>query len=207
MTMEELGNTTTRQVTRTKRVGFISCPTAYVGFQYLYPEIAAQLGDNGNGRLELRSVIDEVVGDESIIESYLFEYDERFSLLTPPRLTLKNQGLTDRFVHYDLYEPLSVPSCLEAQLDMVIIDPPYLNTETNEKMAQTAKRLLKSDEEGKILLITGQSISEQAAEIYGNDKTGPLRRAEKLTIEHCGLANDFVALGNWDGIEEFGGED
>lgn len=71
-------------------------------------------------------------------------------------------------------------------------------------IAQTAKKLLKS-EEGKILLITGESIAEQACEIYGNEKKGPLRRVEELEVEHIGLKNEFGAWGNWDGVERFGG--
>ena len=199
---------TTEATTRPKpkRIAFVSCPTGYVGFRYLYPETSSKFGS------EVDKLVDKAVNnrssgkdesDQSEMESYLFEYDERFSLLTPPQSTLPDSGV-DRFVHYDLNKPLEIPSSLESTFDMVILDPPYLNKDTNLKMAQTAKKLLKSEKDGKILLITGQSISEAACEIYGNEETGPLRKAEKLTIEHTGLANDFGAWGNWNGIEEFG---
>jgi hypothetical protein len=87
---------------------------------------------------------------------------------------------------------------------MVIIHPPYLKAETNMAIAQTVKKLLQS-EEGKVLLITGESITEQACEIYGNETAGRLRRAEKLEVEHIGLKNEFGAWGNWDGVERVGG--
>jgi hypothetical protein len=86
---------------------------------------------------------------------------------------------------------------------VVIIDPPYLNAETNLNIAQTVRKLLRSEEDGQVLLITGQSIADQACEIYGNRKTGPLRRAEKLEVQHVGLKNEFAAWGNWKGIERF----
>jgi hypothetical protein len=174
--------------TQTKKIGFICSPTAYVAFRNLYPEIPPQPNEREHGMK---------------IESYLFDHDERFSLLTLPQHT---SGPSERFVQYDLNKPLIFPSPLEQQLDMVVIDPPYLNAETNLNIAQTVKKLLKSEQqEGKVLLITGQSISAQACEIYGNEKTGPLRRAEKLEVEHVGLQNDFGAWGNWDGVERFGG--
>jgi hypothetical protein len=173
----------------TKKIGFICSPTAYVAFRYLYPEKSPQADEEQK---------------RTRIESYLFDYDERFALLAPPQHTLPDPLSSGRFVRYDLNEPLAFPSSLQKQLDMVIIDPPYLKTETNVHIAQTAKKLLKS-EEGKILLITGESIAEQACEIYGNEKNGPLRRAEELEVEHIGLKNQFGAWGNWDGVERFGG--
>lgn len=175
--------------TETKKLGFICSPTAYVAFRYLHPETLSQ-SDNGQNATK--------------IESYLFDYDERFALLAPPQHALPDPRSLERFVRYDLNEPLAIPSSLEKQLDMVIIDPPYLKAETNMAIAQTVKKLLKS-EEGKVLLNTGESIAEQACEIYGNETTGRLRRAEKLEVEHIGLKNEFGAWGNWDGVERVGG--
>jgi hypothetical protein len=175
--------------TEIKKIGFICSLTAYVAFQYLYPEILPQPDEKR---------------DRITVESYLFDYDERFSLLTPPQHMLSDTWKWERFVQYDLNKPLVFPSSLERQLDMVIIDPPYLKAETNMNIAQTVKKLLKSERDGKILLITGQSIAEQACEIYGNEITGPLRRAEKLEVEHIGLKNEFGGWGNWDGVERFG---
>jgi hypothetical protein len=175
--------------TTIKKIGFVCFPTAYVAFRYLYPETLPQPDKGKNGMK---------------VESYLSDYDERFSLLPSPQHCLPDPGTLERFVQYDLNKPLVLPRALEKQLDMVITDPPYLNAETNINIAATVKRLLKSEEEGKILLITGQSIAVQACEIYGNEKTGPLRRAEKLEVEHIGLKNEFSAWGNWDGVERFG---
>ena len=67
--------------------------------------------------------LDEIENEMSM-ESYLFDYDERFSLITPRQHDLLNPGTAERFVHYDLNKPLTLPSSLENQLDMVIIDPP-----------------------------------------------------------------------------------
>ena len=175
--------------TKTKKIGFVCSPTAYVAFRYLYPETSRQTDEGENGMK---------------IESYLFDYDERFSILTPPHYTLPTANKSDRFVLYDLNKSLVLPSSLEKQLDMVIIDPPYLNAETNLKIAQSVQKLLKSEEESKVLLITGQSIAERACEIYGKKTAGPLRRAEKLEVEHVDLKNAFGAWGNWHGVENFG---
>lgn len=193
--------------TKTKRIGFIACPTAYVAFQHLYPEsLSDQLAagaDDDSKPMDPGSSANRA-SDEIQLESYLFDYDERFSLLTPPQHTLPSASKLDRFIHYDLNKPLSLPPCLLKQLDMVIIDPPYLNAETNLNIAQSVERLLKSPPEGKVLLITGESIAEQACEIYGNARIGLLRRAEKLEVEHVDLKNEFGAWGNWDGVERFG---
>jgi EEF1A lysine methyltransferase 1 len=175
--------------TEIKKIGFVCSPSAYVAFRYLYPETLPHPDERR---------------DRITVESYLFDYDERFSLLTPPQHILTDPWKSERFVQYDLNKLLVFPPSLERQLDMVIIDPPYLKAETNVNIAQTVKKLLKSENDGKILLITGQSIAEQACEIYGNETTRPLRRAEKLEVEHVGLKNEFGAWGNWDGVERFG---
>ena len=190
--------------TKPKMIAFVSCPTAYVGFRYLYPEITP-ISESRDDKTADHQCNKDNVGENYIFEPYLFEYDKRFSLLTPPQSALPNSG-SHRFVHYDLNKPLDIPPSLEFKFDIVILDPPYLNKDTNLKMAQTVKKLLRSEKDGKILLITGQSISEAACEIYGNEQTGSLRRAQQLEIEHMGLANDFGAWGNWDGIEEFGAQ-
>jgi hypothetical protein len=191
---------------RSKRIGFICCPTGYVAFRYLYPETSLRPHDNlaHDDKTVNRNDCNDGEADATRIESYLFDYDERFSLLAPPQSALQYSGPSERFVLYDLNEPLSFPSSLEGQLDMVIIDPPCLNAEANLNIAQTVRKLLRSEEDGQVLLITGQCIADQACEIYDTHKTGLLKRAEKLEVQHVGLKNEFAAWGNWNGIERFG---
>jgi hypothetical protein len=47
---------------------------------------------------------------------WLFEYDKRFELFA-----------ADKFVHYDLEEPLKFPEELRGTVDIAIADPPFLN--------------------------------------------------------------------------------
>jgi hypothetical protein len=91
--------------TETKKLGFICSPTAYVAFRYRYPETSSQ-PDNGQHATK--------------IESYLFDYDERFALLAPPQHAHPDHRSLERVVRYDLNGPLAIPSSLEKQLDMVV---------------------------------------------------------------------------------------
>jgi Probable N6-adenine methyltransferase len=76
---------------KTRRIGFIACPTAYVAFQHLYPELLSdRKTDEDNKPMDPHSSANRA-SDEIHLESYLFDYDERFSLLTPPVHTPKRQ--------------------------------------------------------------------------------------------------------------------
>ncbi len=73
---------------------------------------------------------------------------------------------------------------------MLIADPPFLNADTQGKVARTARLLAKPD--AKFLLCTGESIAEEARRMYGEP---PLEKLE-LVVEHHGLANAFGIWGS-----------
>ncbi|EPQ27711.1 uncharacterized protein PFL1_04849 [Pseudozyma flocculosa PF-1] len=122
----------------------------------------------------------------------LLEYDTRFELLAP-----------GDFVKYDLHDPLNLPSDLEANVDLCIVDPPFLNLDTNLKIAQTVRRIKRPGRDGKVLLITGDSIVEQVKDLYLDDLAqqqqqpphGGMKRLD-IEVQHRGLANEFGAWCN-----------
>ncbi|PWY98554.1 hypothetical protein BCV70DRAFT_201869 [Testicularia cyperi] len=148
------------------RVGFLCCPTAWVGFVHAYPELAKQ--------------------------AFVFEIDQRFKALSHAS-----------YVHYNLYEPLNLPTDreLEGTFDILVADPPFLNVDTQSKVATTAKHLARrpasspssptdqrEEPDCKFILITGDSIAPEASKMYTDT---PLAKVHDLEVEHHGLANDF----------------
>lgn len=84
--------------TEDTNIVFLSCPTAYVGFQY----------------------------EKQSSKAKLLEYDPRFKLFAG-----------DQFVQYDLHEPKEgIPEELYGKVDICVIDPPFLNRQTNEFVAE-----------------------------------------------------------------------
>ena len=85
---------------RTKRIGFICCPIGYVAFQYLYPETSLRPHDSlaRYDKVVNQNDRNDDDADAIRIESYLFDYDERFSLLTPPQSALQCPAQCKRFV-------------------------------------------------------------------------------------------------------------
>lgn len=77
--------------------------------------------------------------------NYLFEFDERFT------------SLSKNYVHYDLFNP-AYPKELEGQVDLVVVDPPFLNRHTNECVSQALKGLVKP--QGEVVLLTSTSVRE-----------------------------------------------
>ncbi|RDB21234.1 Protein-lysine N-methyltransferase EFM5 [Hypsizygus marmoreus] len=124
----------------------------------------------------------------------LLEYDGRFTVLAP-----------HKFVHYDLNEPDTFPESLRGTVDLVIIDPPFLNEPTNAGLVQTTRQIL-HPQRGKLLLLTGTSTEPILDRLYDKSPVGPLRRTS-LEVEHGGLANEFACWGSWDGAEDFGKDD
>ncbi|GAC92615.1 hypothetical protein PHSY_000169 [Pseudozyma hubeiensis SY62] len=111
-------------------------------------------------------------------QSFVFEVDKRFHALSKTS-----------FVYYNLHEPEKFPASLAASFDVIVADPPFLNVDTQSKVAQTAKMLAKPD--AKFLLCTGESIAEEARRMYGEP---PLEKLD-LVVEHHGLANAFGIWG------------
>lgn len=175
--------------TPTTRIAFLSCPTAYVGFQHTNP----------------------------LPSAYLFEYDARFGLVAG-----------DKFVKYDLEDPLKFPEELRGKVDIAIADPPFLNEVcarrpagesgfegrklrpaqhelalttaaqvTNRYFAQTLRSLLSPS--GKLVLLTSTSVSSLLPSIYDSAPVGPLYRTS-LEVEHAGsrLQNAFGVWTSWE---------
>ncbi|PWN50904.1 hypothetical protein IE53DRAFT_314879 [Violaceomyces palustris] len=156
------------------KLGFLSCPTGYVSYLHLYPD-------------SFRNV-------------HLFEYDTRFSLLSGTN-----------FTRYDLNRPLDFNDSqrFRGSFDLIVVDPPFLNEVTNRSMGETVKFLLKqgtptqTTNRGKVILITGRSISEFACSVGVYDDLKPLTPFP-LHVQHAsGLANDFAIWGNWQGVDRF----
>ncbi|KAI3483026.1 hypothetical protein L1887_54146 [Cichorium endivia] len=93
------------------------------------------------------------------------------------------------FVYYNLHEPEAIPAELLGTFDVLVADPPFLNVDTQTKVATTAKLLAKPD--AKILLCTGESIADEATKLYGE----PHLQKLDLVVEHHGLANAFGIWG------------
>lgn len=115
------------------------------------------------------------------MKTWLFEYDSRFSALSK-----------DDFVRYDLNRPTAFPPQIKGTVDVCLVDPPFLNQVTHQNVAKTVAQLLKPNGEGKVVLITGESIADEAGPMYAE---GGLQRTD-LVVEHFGLANDFGVWSN-----------
>ncbi|KAE9397256.1 hypothetical protein BT96DRAFT_966267 [Gymnopus androsaceus JB14] len=122
----------------------------------------------------------------------LLEFDQRFSVLAP-----------ELFVPYDINEPDDFPDSLKCSVDIAVVDPPYLNERTNQKLAQTLRQILRPN--GKLIILTSKSVEPVLHEIYSEAPLGPLRECA-LVVEHGRLANDFACWGSWNGAENFGEE-
>ncbi|SPO22153.1 uncharacterized protein UTRI_02160_B [Ustilago trichophora] len=134
------------------RVGFLCCPTAWVGFVHEFPSLKKN--------------------------AFVFEVDKRFHALSKTS-----------FVYYNLHEPETVPKKLLGTFDVLVADPPFLNADTQGKVAKTAQLLAKPN--AKMLLCTGESIAEEARKMYGE----PWLEKLDLVVEHHGLANAFGIWG------------
>lgn len=133
------------------------------------------------------------------INVFLMEIDSRFKV-----------AAGDGFIRYDFNFPTKGLSHLQNKVDMVVIDPPYLNQPTTNLIAQTVDFLTvkpsqQRERGGDILLLTGDSIGDYASKTYPRAGQSPLVRT-RLQVEHDGgrLSNEFSAWGSWRGAEEFG---
>ncbi|CAO1617896.1 unnamed protein product [Sympodiomycopsis kandeliae] len=124
---------------------------------------------------------------------FLMEIDERFKVASG-----------NGFIRYDFNFPTKNLSNLQGKVDMVVIDPPFLNEKTTNLIAQSVEYLLKP-QNGSILLLTGDSIGPYAAKTYPLSGQPPMVKTQ-LQVEHEGarLSNQFSAWANWKGAEEFG---
>ena len=95
----------------------------------------------------------------------LFEYDKRFSILG------------ESFNFYDLNTPLEIDSIHHKKYDIVVADPPFLNKETVQKVAQSM-RLISKGENMKIF-ITGLQVQEAVTTEFPE-----LKLRDNVKIEH-----------------------
>ena len=65
---------------------------------------------------------------------YLLEYDQRFKALGG-----------DKFFAYDYNNPHAIPECLRNKVNRLIVDPPFLESECQQKTAIAAHNLLNKD--------------------------------------------------------------
>ncbi|KAF9466958.1 putative N6-adenine methyltransferase-domain-containing protein [Collybia nuda] len=121
----------------------------------------------------------------------LLEYDQRFAVLAPKK-----------FIPYDLDEPDDFPEVLRGSVDVVVVDPPFLNETTNKKIIKTVLQILHPTR-GKLLLLSSPSIEKILHRLYDKEPIGPLHRTS-LTVEHGELANDFACWGSWEGAQDIG---
>ena len=95
----------------------------------------------------------------------LFEFDKRFSVF--------GEG----FNFYDLNKPLEIEEKHHKKYDIIVADPPFLNKETVQKVAQSMK-LLSNGENIKIF-ITGLQVKDAVKEEFPD-----LELRENIKIEH-----------------------
>ena len=95
----------------------------------------------------------------------LFEYDKRFSIFG------------DNFNFYDLNKPTEIDEKHYKKYDILVADPPFLNKETVQKVAESMK-LIANDESLKIF-ITGLQVKDAVVGEFPE-----LKLREEIKIEH-----------------------
>lgn len=190
-----------KELGRKAKVAFVCSPTAFVAFQYLFGAAGSSPSHNGA----------EADTDESKWRSgrdmFLLEIDDRF------KVAARDGG----FVHYDFNSPITDLDWRSA-VDMVVIDPPFLNERTTSYIAETTHHILLSPPSskdqaagpltsrgGSTLLVTGEQIEAFNVKTYPFPGQPPLVRTQ-LQVEHQGgrLSNQFGAWGSWEGAETMG---
>ena len=95
----------------------------------------------------------------------LFEYDKRFSIF--------GEG----FNFYDLNKPLEIDSKHHKKYDIIIADPPFLNKETVQKVAESMKLI--SNEGSMKIFITGLQVQDAVIGEFPE-----LKLRDNIKIEH-----------------------
>lgn len=118
----------------------------------------------------------------------LFEYDTRFA------------SFGDRFVHYDFNRPLGFPPELRGAVDVVILDPPFINRDTLAGFARSVMAL-RRDNGLRTLLCTGSVMLRPARALLGV-------RPVRAHVGHANrLSNPFTLYVNYDDEGRLGGVD
>ena len=122
------------------------------------------------------------------LASWIFEYDPRFAVFG------------DAFVQYDYNAPLAVPAALLGTIDVIVMDPPFLNADCLGGFAATV-RALQREAGGPILLCTGAVMAPHARRLLG-------LRPTRMPVHHANrLSNPFAAFVNYDEGGRLGGID
>jgi len=94
----------------------------------------------------------------------LFEFDKRFSIFG------------DSFNFYDLNKPLEIDTKHHKKFDIIVADPPFLNKETVQKVAESMRLL--SKEESMKIFITGLQVQDAVTTEF------PELKLTDIKIEH-----------------------
>lgn len=155
---------------------FLSSPSAYKAFRSLRGSPSSSTEGSSGAATTPPS-------------TYLFEYDRRFAVFDP------------EFVFYDYNTPLEcLPAHLLKCVDVVLLDPPFLNEECLAAFAQSVKALARPG--AKVLLASG-AVQMRAARVHLGLR--PTQRA----IEHEAgrLSNPFSLFTNYEHADTLGGWD
>lgn len=116
---------------------------------------------------------------------YLFEYDKRFELLSGKPY----------FGFYDYNEPLNFRDDLKGKVDRLLIDPPFLERQCQQKSSETAHAMLTPNKQAKtksgdlkyrLISCTGERMKDLVLENY------PGTHVTDFYPEHKnGLSNEF----------------
>lgn len=123
------------------------------------------------------------------LDARLFEYDTRFAAFGPS------------FVRYDYAAPLAFPPELRGAVDVVILDPPFINADCLGGFARTVYAL-RRDNRVRTLLCTGAVMLRTARALLGvRPVRAPVRHAANR------LSNPFSLYVNYDDGGRLGGVD
>jgi hypothetical protein len=123
------------------------------------------------------------------LDARLFEYDTRFAAFGPS------------FVRYDYAAPLAFPPELRGAVDVVILDPPFINADCLGGFARTVYAL-RRDNGVRTLVCTGAVMLRTARALLG---VRPVRAAVRHAANR--LSNPFSLYVNYDDAGRLGGVD
>jgi hypothetical protein len=120
------------------------------------------------------------------VRAWVFEVDTRFGVFG------------EDFVHYDFNAPLRFPEALRGSMDVVIMDPPFINRDCLRAFARTALALRRGNDV-RLLLCTGAVMLREARLLLG-------ARPMRLHVGHVNrLSNPFSLYINYDDAGRLGG--
>ncbi|MCJ1236396.1 hypothetical protein MMC14_004377 [Varicellaria rhodocarpa] len=121
---------------------------------------------------------------------YLFEFDERFSILK-------------EYVYYDFHSPLKLDSEFKGKFDRIICDPPFLSTDCQTKAAMTVRWLSTTSPPPNIeanlqlIICTGERMGSLITKLYSGVK---MTDFEPQHVQGR-LSNEFRCYANLECVE------